>query len=136
MFSEETDLAFRLARAGWETWLVPDAVVVHHDSALRADVPAERIAEEWRSRRRYWRKHHSRAGAQAAAALSGTRYAARAGIAAAARRLRAGSFDPAFPARMRAHARAAWRGPGDRGLRELAEEWNAAHPAADEARTR
>ena len=27
MYSEETDLCLRLARAGWETWFVPAAVV-------------------------------------------------------------------------------------------------------------
>jgi N-acetylglucosaminyl-diphospho-decaprenol L-rhamnosyltransferase len=130
MFSEETDLCRRLADAGWETWLVPDAVVVHAESALRAGVPAERIAEEWRSRRRYWAKHHSPAGARAAARLAAARYAARAGIAGAVRRVRPDAFDPGFSDRMLVHARAAWRGPGERGLRELADEWNAAHPAA------
>ncbi len=132
MFSEETDLCRRLAEAGWETWFVPAAVVVHHDSALRAEVPRERIAEEWRSRHRYWRKHHSAAGARAAALLTGTQYAARAGISAAARRVRPGSFDAAFPAKMRLHARSAWRGPDERGLRELVDEWNAEHAEAQE----
>ena len=70
MFSEETDLCLRLARAGWETWFEPGAVVVHHDSALRDEVPSERIAEEWRSRHRYWRAHHSAAGARVAAAAT------------------------------------------------------------------
>ena len=132
MFSEETDLCRRLAEAGWETWFVPAAVVVHHDSALRAEVPRERIAEEWRSRHRYWRKHHSAAGARAAALLTGTQYAARAGISAAALRVRPGSFDAAFPAKMRLHARSAWRGPDERGLRELVDEWNAEHAEAQE----
>ena len=127
MYSEETDLCLRLARAGWETWLLPAAVVVHHDSALRGDLPRERIAEEWRSRHRYWRAHHSPAGARVAAALTGAQYAARAGIAAAARRVRPGSFDESFPARMRLHARSAWRGPQGPGLRERVDEWNRAH---------
>jgi hypothetical protein len=127
MFSEETDLCRRLAEAGWETWFLPAAVVVHHESALRADVPRERIAEEWRSRHRYWRKHHSRSGARVAAVLTGTQYALRAGISAAARRVRPESFEPGFPARMRLHARSAWRGPDERGLRELVDDWNAEH---------
>jgi len=133
MFSEETDLCRRLADAGWETWFVPAATAVHHESALRAEVPRERIAEEWRSRHRYWRKHHSAAGARAAAVLTGTQYAARAAIAAAARRVRLGSFEPSFPARMRLHARSAWRGPAERGLRELAEDWNDEHAGTAEA---
>lgn len=130
MYSEETDLCLRLARAGWETWFLPAAVVVHHDSALRGEVPRERIAEEWRSRHRYWRAHHSPAGARVAAALTGAQYAARAGIAAAARRVRPDAFDPSFPARMRLHARSAWRGPQGPGLRERVEEWNGAHAEA------
>ena len=130
MYSEETDLCLRLARAGWERWFVPDAVVVHHESALRDELPRERIAEEWRSRHRFWREHHSAAGARLAAALTGAQYAARAGVAAAVRRVRPGAFDPSFPARMRLHARSAWRGPQGTGLRERAEAWNRAHAAA------
>jgi len=131
MYSEETDLCLRLARAAWETWFVPAAVVVHHDSALRAELPRERIAEEWRSRHRYWRTHHSAAGARVAAALTGAQYAARAGIAAAVRRARPDAYDPSFPARMRLHARSAWRGPQGPGLRERVDEWNRAHAARE-----
>ncbi len=39
MYSEETDLCRRLAHAGYETHFLPDVTVVHHDSALRGDVP-------------------------------------------------------------------------------------------------
>ncbi len=127
MFSEETDLCFRLARAGWETWFEPGAVVVHHDSALRDEVPNERIAEEWRSRHRYWRAHHSAVGVRVAAAATGAQYAVRGGIAAAANRVRPGSYDASFPARMRLHARSAWRGPDGPGLRELVADWNREH---------
>jgi hypothetical protein len=34
---------------------------------------------------------------------------------------------------MRLHARSAWRGPDERGLRELAEDWNEEHAASPEA---
>ena len=124
MYSEETDLLRRFARAGYETHFLPSVSVVHHDSDLRTELPRERIAEEWRSRHRYWDKHHSRTGARVAAALTGAQYAARSALAAAARRVRPGSYDASFPERMRLHARAAWghaRGPG---LREAAEAWN------------
>ncbi len=124
MYSEETDLLRRFARAGYETHFLPSVSIVHHDSDLRTELPRERIAEEWRSRHRYWDKHHSRAGARVAAALTGAQYAARSALAAAARRVRPGSYDASFPERMRLHARAAWgraRGPG---LREAAEAWN------------
>ncbi len=133
MFSEETDLCLRLAREGWETWFEPGATVVHHDSALRGDAGRERIAEEWRSRHRYWRSNYSGAGARVAAAATGLQYAVRGGIGAAALRMHAGSYDPAFPARMRLHARFAWRGPDGPGLRELADTWNREHPDTRES---
>ncbi len=125
MYSEEKDLCRRLADAGYETHFFPHVSVVHHDSALRAAVPAERVAEEWRSRHRYWCKHHSPTGARVAAALTGAQYAARAAIANLVLR------DRAFAARMRRHARAARRVEGP-GLRELAEEWNRTRAEAGE----
>ena len=135
MYSEETDLLRRFADAGYETHYLPSVTVVHHDSALREDLPRERIAEEWRSRHRYWRKHHSRIGARTAAALTGAQYAARAAIAAAARRARPGSFAPGFSARMLLHTRGAWLGLDGPGLRELADRWNRAHAdGADDRR--
>ena len=119
MYSEETDLCRRLADAGWETHFLPSVTVVHHDSALRVRATRERITEEWRSRHRYWAKHHSRPGARVAATTTGLQYAARAAVARLVLR------DPDFAARMRLHARSAWRGPQGEGLRERAESWNA-----------
>ncbi|MBA2614780.1 MAG: glycosyltransferase family 2 protein [Actinobacteria bacterium] len=118
MYSEETDLCRRLADSGWETHFLPEVTVIHHDSVLRAEFPRERIAEEWRSRHRYWAKHHSRPGARLAATSTGIQYAARAGIARWALR------DRDLAARMRLHARYAFRGVEGPGLRERAEEWN------------
>ena len=136
MYSEETDLCRRLRAAGYETRFFPDATVLHHDSHLRADVPKERINEEWRSRHRYWRKYHSPLGVRAAALLTGLQYAARAVIAAAVLRLpearRPLRLDPTMPARMRYHARCAWLGPSGPGLRELVEDWNRRRPSAQE----
>ena len=117
LYSEEVDLQFRLHRAGWEVHYFPQATVVHHESQFSAGIPERRINEMWRSRHRYWRKHHGRAGARIAALSTGAQYAARAAFSPVAR------SDPGFSARMRLHARDAWavRGPG---LRELADEWN------------
>jgi GT2 family glycosyltransferase len=118
IYSEEVDLCLRLHRAGWEVHFFPGVIVVHHESQFSAGAPDRRINEMWRSRHRYWRKHHSAAGARFAALTLGAQYAIRAGIA------RALSFDPPFRAAMRLHARDSWRVDGP-GLRELAEEWNA-----------
>ena len=117
IYSEETDLCLRLRRAGWRTQYFPSVTVVHHESQFSAGIPERRINEMWRGRHRYWRKHHSPAGARAASLATGAQYALR-GL------LRARDRD--FAARMRLHARDSLgvRGPG---LRELAEDWNRTH---------
>jgi GT2 family glycosyltransferase len=114
LYSEEVDLQFRLRQAGWEVHYFPDATVVHHESQFSADVPERRINEMWRSRHRYWHKHHSSAGARVAALATGGQYAVRAAVAPLAHR---------SPQRMLLHARDAWRVKGP-GLRELADDWN------------
>jgi len=118
IYSEETDLCRRLEDAGWRVQYMPKVTVVHHESQFSAGIPERRINEMWRSRHRYWRKHHSPAGARLAALATGAQYAVRAALAAILRR-----GDPSFGPRMRLHARDAIevRGPG---LRELAESWN------------
>jgi N-acetylglucosaminyl-diphospho-decaprenol L-rhamnosyltransferase len=117
LYSEEVDLQARLHRAGWEVHYFPEAKVVHHESQFSADIPERRINEMWRSRHRYWNKHHSDAGARIAALATGAQYAARALLAPTMRR------DPGLAGRMRLHAHDAWRVTGP-GLRELADEWN------------
>lgn len=117
LYSEEVDLQFRLRRAGWEVHYVPEVTVVHHESQFSAAVPERRINEMWRSRHRYWRKHHGGAAARIAAVFTGAQYAVRAILSPVARR------DPGMGKRMRLHARDAWRVTGP-GLRELADEWN------------
>jgi N-acetylglucosaminyl-diphospho-decaprenol L-rhamnosyltransferase len=114
LYSEEVDLQFRLRQGGWDVHYFPSATVVHHESQFSADIPERRINEMWRSRHRYWRKHHSGAGARVAALATGGQYALRAAAAPIVRR---------NPRRMLLHARDSLgvRGPG---LRELADEWN------------
>jgi hypothetical protein len=115
IYSEEVDLQYRWAKAGWRTQYLPSVTVVHHESQFSATIPERRINEMWRSRHRYWCKHHSAAGARVAALATGAQYAMRALLR---------SHDRAFAARMRLHARNCLgvRGPG---LRELADERNA-----------
>ncbi len=117
LYSEEVDLCLRLRRAGWEVRYFPEVTVVHHESQFSAEIPERRINEMWRSRHRYWRKHHSPAGARVAALATGGQYALRAVLSAVARR------GPGIGPRMRLHARDSLRVDGP-GLRELAEEWN------------
>ena len=117
LYSEEVDLQARLHRAGWEVHYFPRVSVVHHESQFSADIPERRINEMWRSRHRYWRKHHTDAGARVAALTTGAQYAVRAALSPVTRR------DPGLGARMRLHAHDSWRVTGP-GLRELADEWN------------
>jgi N-acetylglucosaminyl-diphospho-decaprenol L-rhamnosyltransferase len=131
IYAEETDLCRRLADAGYETHYFPSVSVYHHVSQFSAKIPERRINEHWRSRRRYWAKHHSSAGARAAAVLTGCQYAARAGIAALVLRLpqraRPVRVTEVDPGQFRLNARNAWRGVDGEGLSELAEEWNRTH---------
>jgi N-acetylglucosaminyl-diphospho-decaprenol L-rhamnosyltransferase len=117
LYSEEVDLQYRLRQAGWDVHYFPPATVVHHESQFSAGIPERRINEMWRSRHRYWQKHHGRVGARVAALSTGAQYLARAALSPVAR------SDPGFSGRMRLHASDAWavKGPG---LRELADEWN------------
>jgi GT2 family glycosyltransferase len=117
LYSEEVDLQARLHLAGWDVHYFPAVTVVHHESQFSADIPERRINEMWRSRHRYWQKHHSGAGARIAAFATGAQYATRAALAPIVGR------DPTIGPRMRLHARDAWRVTGP-GLRELADEWN------------
>jgi hypothetical protein len=91
--------------------------VVHHESQFSVGIPERRINEMWRGRHRYWEKHHPGVGARVAATATGGQYALRS-------LLRARDRD--FAARMRLHARDAFRVRGQ-GLRELAEDWNREH---------
>jgi N-acetylglucosaminyl-diphospho-decaprenol L-rhamnosyltransferase len=114
LYSEEVDLQFRLRQAGWAVHYFPAATVVHHESQFSAEIPERRINEMWRSRHRYWRKHHSGVGARIAALATGGQYAVRAIAAPLVHR---------NARRMLLHARDSWRVRGP-GLRELADEWN------------
>lgn len=114
LYSEEVDLQARLREAGWQVQYFPEATVVHHESQFSAEIPERRINEMWRSRHRYWRKHHGAVGARVAALATGGQYALRAAVAPLAQR---------SSRRMLLHARDSWRVSGP-GLRELADEWN------------
>jgi N-acetylglucosaminyl-diphospho-decaprenol L-rhamnosyltransferase len=58
MYGEEIDLAYRAARAGWERWYVPQAVVRHRWDALTDErFLTRRTLWHWRSVLRYVRKH-------------------------------------------------------------------------------
>jgi N-acetylglucosaminyl-diphospho-decaprenol L-rhamnosyltransferase len=58
MYGEEIDLAYRAARAGWERWYLPQAVVRHRWDALTDErFLTRRTLWHWRSVLRFVRKH-------------------------------------------------------------------------------
>ena len=67
LYYEETDLCLRAARAGWETWYLPDSAVVHLGSASTGMKDWARTPDYWfASRRHYFTKTHGRGYAAAA----------------------------------------------------------------------
>lgn len=66
LYFEETDLCLHARRAGWSSWYLPDAAVVHiagQSTGLTGQQPAARYTPDYwfESRRRYFVKNHGRA---------------------------------------------------------------------------
>jgi len=59
MYCEEIDWQWRLARAGWERWIVPAAEIVHYGGQSAAQVRAGSLRHLWLSRRRLYERYHS-----------------------------------------------------------------------------
>ena len=57
IFFNDVDLAWRLHRAGWAVWFLPQARVLHFGGASTRQVRPAMIAESHRSLRRFYRKH-------------------------------------------------------------------------------
>ena len=56
MYTEEMDLCYRLAQAGWELWWVPQAVVTHHGEASSKQVREAMYVQLYRSKVQFYRK--------------------------------------------------------------------------------
>ena len=57
MYCEEIDWAWRMREVGWETWLVPEAKVIHYGGASTNQARPATTAYLWESRARLYRKH-------------------------------------------------------------------------------
>ncbi|MGH2922130.1 MAG: methyltransferase domain-containing protein, partial [Gaiellaceae bacterium] len=58
LYGEEIDLAYRAAKAGWERWYLPDAVVCHaHAAVTDRRFLTRRTLWHWRGILRFVRKH-------------------------------------------------------------------------------
>ena len=61
LYGEDIDLAYRAAKAGWERWYVPEAVVKHkHDAYTDRHFLTRRTLWHWRGIARFVRKHPER----------------------------------------------------------------------------
>lgn len=65
MYSEEMELCYRLRRAGFEVWFVPEAEVMHHEGASSRQDLFRRNVNFHESRYRFFRKHQGLAPALA-----------------------------------------------------------------------
>lgn len=70
MYSEEVDLCYRLAAAGWETRFTPLAEVVHAGGASTQQQSIEMEVRRYAGTRRFYRKHYSRAARSLLSALT------------------------------------------------------------------
>lgn len=60
MYCEEIDWCWRIRRAGWDIYAVPQAEVVHYSGVSTKQVPAKSIIDLWGSRAKLYRRHHGR----------------------------------------------------------------------------
>lgn len=130
MYSEEADLARRLERLGFERHYVPSVEVLHQGQTSTGRFPERQVNEIWRSLDLYLARYHSARAARALRALTGLGYLLAVAPAALRDAIRGDGHMSSNVYRL--HARNAFRGIRDPGLRELAEEWNRSHPTAND----
>jgi hypothetical protein len=58
MYSEEVDLCYRIQRAGWRLYWVPEAEVVHFGGQSSQQAATEMFLNLYRSKIIYFRKHY------------------------------------------------------------------------------
>ena len=64
MYSEEVDLCYRIQRAGWRLFWVPQAKVVHFGGQSTQQVPTEMFLNLYHGKIKFFRKHDGRMAAQ------------------------------------------------------------------------
>jgi hypothetical protein len=58
IFFNDVDLCWRLKKAGWQIWYLPEAKVIHWGGAGTSQVRPQMIEESHRSLRRFYEKHY------------------------------------------------------------------------------
>jgi GT2 family glycosyltransferase len=64
IYSEEVDLCYRIQRAGWRLFWVPQAEVVHFGGQSTQQVPTEMFLNLYHGKIKYFRKHNGWSAAQ------------------------------------------------------------------------
>jgi N-acetylglucosaminyl-diphospho-decaprenol L-rhamnosyltransferase len=64
IYSEEVDLCYRIQRAGWSIYWVPQAQIVHFGGQSTQQVPTEMFLHLYHSNIKYFRKHNGGSAAQ------------------------------------------------------------------------
>lgn len=62
MYCEEIDWCLRMREAGWQTWSVPAARVIHHEARSTRQIRWTSFERLWRSRFHFFRKHRAHYG--------------------------------------------------------------------------
>ncbi len=58
MYAEEVDWCWRIHKAGWMIWQVPEARIIHYGGQSTRQVPDWMFIELWRARFRFFRRYH------------------------------------------------------------------------------
>ncbi|MEA3401309.1 MAG: glycosyltransferase family 2 protein [Armatimonadota bacterium] len=58
MYSEDVDWCYRLSKAGYERWYLPDVRIIHHEAGSWEGAPQERILAAHRANFRFFGKHY------------------------------------------------------------------------------
>jgi N-acetylglucosaminyl-diphospho-decaprenol L-rhamnosyltransferase len=72
MYAEEVDWSWRVQKAGWKIYCVPDAHVIHLEGQSTRQVKPDSVIHLWQSRLRLYRKHYPFLKRQLARWLIGT----------------------------------------------------------------
>ena len=60
MYSEEVDLCFRIQKAGWKLYWVPESQVIHYGGQSTKQVATEMFLQLYLGKLKYFRKHYGR----------------------------------------------------------------------------
>lgn len=81
MYSEDADLCYRIHRAGWKVYYLPDVEIVHLGGASSRQCRPESVARLYGSKVRFFRKHYGPTPALALSMAVAAAYAVKAGLA-------------------------------------------------------